>query len=173
MRGFLTYVRKVSALWLRSWQVMFRRLSSVSIPSGVAFGACASCQACRSPTFSPARRARIMLSTTAYRTAWASFRRMSATRLQIVSIRSKRREEEIPKPAATPALPPAGTRKETEAMSSTSPSTPLKPPEAEPSRSGVATIAEAVKVKGQIFSLEDLYVDGEVEGTVELLENKL
>ena len=58
-------------------------------------------------------------------------------------------------------------------MSSTSPSTPLKPPEAEPSRSGVATIAEAVKVKGQIFSLEDLYVDGEVEGTVELLENKL
>src|SRR5258708_3954106 len=98
---------------------------------------------------------------------------MSATRLQIVSIRSKRREEEIRKPAAIPALPPAGTRKETEAMSSTPPSTPLKPPEAEPSRSGVATIGKGVKVKGQIFSHEDLYVDGEVEGTVELLENKL
>jgi cytoskeletal protein CcmA (bactofilin family) len=58
-------------------------------------------------------------------------------------------------------------------MSSTPPSTPLKPPEAEPSRSGVATIGKAVKVKGQIFSHEDLYVDGDVEGTVELLENKL
>jgi cytoskeletal protein CcmA (bactofilin family) len=30
-----------------------------------------------------------------------------------------------------------------------------------------------VKVVGQIFSREDLYVDGEVEGTVEALEHKL
>jgi cytoskeletal protein CcmA (bactofilin family) len=36
-----------------------------------------------------------------------------------------------------------------------------------------ATIGKAVKVVGQIFSREDLFVDGEVEGTVEALEHKL
>jgi len=41
------------------------------------------------------------------------------------------------------------------------------------SRGAAATIGKAVKVVGQIFSREDLYVDGEVEGTVEALENKL
>jgi cytoskeletal protein CcmA (bactofilin family) len=41
------------------------------------------------------------------------------------------------------------------------------------SRGGAATIGKAVKVVGQIFSKEDLYVDGEVEGTVEALEHKL
>jgi cytoskeletal protein CcmA (bactofilin family) len=38
---------------------------------------------------------------------------------------------------------------------------------------GAATIGKAVKIVGQIFSKEDLYVDGEVEGTVEALEHKL
>lgn len=36
-----------------------------------------------------------------------------------------------------------------------------------------ASIGKAVKVVGQIFSKEDLYVDGEIEGTVEALEHKL
>ena len=40
-------------------------------------------------------------------------------------------------------------------------------------RGGAATIGKAVKVVGQIFSREDLYVDGEVEGTLEALEHKL
>ena len=40
-------------------------------------------------------------------------------------------------------------------------------------RGSAATIGKAVKVVGQIFSREDLYVDGEVEGTVEALEHKL
>jgi len=44
--------------------------------------------------------------------------------------------------------------------------------EAEP-RGGAATVGKAVKVVGQIFSREDLYIDGEVEGTVEALEHKL
>ena len=44
--------------------------------------------------------------------------------------------------------------------------------EVEP-RGGAATIGKAVKVVGQIFSREDLYVDGELEGTVEALEHKL
>ena len=44
--------------------------------------------------------------------------------------------------------------------------------EAEP-RGGAATVGKAVKVVGQIFSREDLYIDGEVEGTVEALAHKL
>jgi cytoskeletal protein CcmA (bactofilin family) len=36
-----------------------------------------------------------------------------------------------------------------------------------------ATIGKAVKIVGQIFSKEDLYVDGDLEGTVEALEHKL
>jgi cytoskeletal protein CcmA (bactofilin family) len=41
------------------------------------------------------------------------------------------------------------------------------------SPAGSASIGKAVKVVGQIFSKEDLYVDGEIEGTVEALEHKL
>jgi cytoskeletal protein CcmA (bactofilin family) len=48
----------------------------------------------------------------------------------------------------------------------------LRTPEPE-SKSGQATIGKAVKINGQIFSKEDLYIDGDVEGTVELHENKL
>jgi len=40
-------------------------------------------------------------------------------------------------------------------------------------RGSAATIGKAVKVVGQIFSREDLYVDGDVEGTIEALEHKL
>ena len=40
-------------------------------------------------------------------------------------------------------------------------------------RGGAATVGKAVKIVGQIYSKEDLYVDGEVEGTVEALEHKL
>jgi cytoskeletal protein CcmA (bactofilin family) len=41
------------------------------------------------------------------------------------------------------------------------------------SRGGSATIGKAVKINGQIHSKEDLYVDGDVEGTVEAPEHKL
>jgi len=40
-------------------------------------------------------------------------------------------------------------------------------------RTGTASIGKAVKIIGQIFSKEDLFVDGDVEGTVELTEHKL
>ncbi len=36
-----------------------------------------------------------------------------------------------------------------------------------------ATIGKAVKIVGQIFSKEDLYVDGDVEGNLEAMEHKL
>lgn len=52
---------------------------------------------------------------------------------------------------------------------------PMPPRSFEPpsSPSGSATIGKAVMVKGQIFSREDLVIDGEVEGTVELQEHRL
>ena len=41
------------------------------------------------------------------------------------------------------------------------------------SRGGSATVGKAVKIVGQIYSKEDLYVDGDVDGTVEAMEHKL
>jgi cytoskeletal protein CcmA (bactofilin family) len=38
---------------------------------------------------------------------------------------------------------------------------------------GSAAIGKSVMVKGQIFSREDLYIDGEVEGSVECQEHRL
>jgi cytoskeletal protein CcmA (bactofilin family) len=38
---------------------------------------------------------------------------------------------------------------------------------------GQASIGKAVRIVGQIHSKEDLYVDGDLEGTVEALEHKL
>jgi cytoskeletal protein CcmA (bactofilin family) len=38
---------------------------------------------------------------------------------------------------------------------------------------GNALIGKSVVVKGQVFGREDVYVDGEVEGTLELLEHRL
>jgi len=90
---------------------------------------------------------------------------------------NKKREDEPLRPSYTPPAPPANpvsvhnpveARKETSTVSSIPPARF----EAEP-RGGSATIGKAVKVVGQIFSREDLYVDGEVEGTVEALEHKL
>jgi cytoskeletal protein CcmA (bactofilin family) len=41
------------------------------------------------------------------------------------------------------------------------------------SRGGTATVGKSVKIIGQIYTKEDLYVDGDVEGTIESLENKV
>jgi cytoskeletal protein CcmA (bactofilin family) len=38
---------------------------------------------------------------------------------------------------------------------------------------GIATIGKTVVLKGGILSREDIYVDGEVEGTIEMLEHRL
>jgi cytoskeletal protein CcmA (bactofilin family) len=43
----------------------------------------------------------------------------------------------------------------------------------EPENRGSATIGKAVKIVGEIFSREDLFMDGDLEGTVEALEHKL
>ena len=50
-------------------------------------------------------------------------------------------------------------------------STPFRTPESDSRNS--ATIGKAVRIVGQIFTKEDLYVDGDVEGTIESQENKV
>src|SRR5690349_5509625 len=70
-----------------------------------------------------------------------------------------------PAPVAPSSVEP---KKETTAVSST-PVGKIEPD----SRGNSATIGKAVKIAGQIFSKEDLRVDGDVEGTVEALEHKL
>ena len=50
--------------------------------------------------------------------------------------------------------------------------TSFRTPEPE-SRGGAATVGKSVRIVGQIFAKEDLYVDGDVEGTIETLENKV
>lgn len=71
--------------------------------------------------------------------------------------------------SAAPVMNPIEPRKESIPMST---STPFKSPETDSSRNS-ATIGKAVKIIGQIFSKEDLYVDGDVEGTIECQDNKL
>lgn len=40
-------------------------------------------------------------------------------------------------------------------------------------RGGIATIGKSLSMKGQISGTEDLYIDGEVEGTVELKDHNI
>jgi cytoskeletal protein CcmA (bactofilin family) len=82
------------------------------------------------------------------------------------------KREEPPKqfnpPNPTPVAPSPVEHKKEATVSST----PVGRFEPE-SRGGAATIGKAVKIVGQIFSKEDLFVDGDLEGTVEALEHKL
>jgi cytoskeletal protein CcmA (bactofilin family) len=71
-------------------------------------------------------------------------------------------------PAASPQMDVKDVKKENLPVSSM----PFKTPESDV-KSGQASIGKAVKINGQIFSKEDLYIDGDVEGTVELHENRL
>src|SRR6266545_3464417 len=86
---------------------------------------------------------------------------------------NKRREDEVPKPYNPPhpatAVPNPVVTKESALMSSM----PVGKMDAEARGGSTAAIGKAVKIVGQIFTREDLYVDGEIEGTVEALEHKL
>ena len=82
----------------------------------------------------------------------------------------KKDDEYPPKPANfSPAPSPAQPPKE---VSQPMSSMPMRNYDSAPSN-GSATIGKAVMVKGQIFSREDLVIDGEVEGTVEAQEHRV
>ncbi len=89
-----------------------------------------------------------------------------------MSIFNKQRSSEdtppAPKPAALPSNP-IETKKEATPLSSM----PFKTTPEPDSARGSASIGKAVKINGQIFSKEDLYIDGDVEGSIELQEHRL
>jgi cytoskeletal protein CcmA (bactofilin family) len=82
---------------------------------------------------------------------------------------NKRKEEEYPpKSPATPAAAPNSQIKENAPMSTN----PVPSHHTTDSR-GPASIGKSVMIKGQIFSREDLTIDGEIDGSVELHEHRL
>jgi cytoskeletal protein CcmA (bactofilin family) len=85
---------------------------------------------------------------------------------------NRRKEEElVPKPASAP--PRLSELAKEGIPMSTLPSRTLEPSFETPRASTNAILGKSVNVKGQIFSREDLTIDGEVEGTVELQEHRL
>lgn len=86
-----------------------------------------------------------------------------------------KRQDEPAKPVSTPKPAPTAPNP-TEVKKENKPLTSSMPPgrtEPDTPRGSAASIGKAVKIVGQIFSREDLYVDGDVEGTIELMEHKL
>lgn len=93
---------------------------------------------------------------------------------------NRRKEDEQtppPKPVAAQPAPPQPQPVKTQPAKETSPmsSVPNRPTESfEPARAaGNAVLGKSVTVKGQILSREDLTIDGEVEGTIEMQEHRL
>jgi cytoskeletal protein CcmA (bactofilin family) len=81
---------------------------------------------------------------------------------------NKRKEEEYPPKPATAPAPTSSQTKENVPMS-TNPIPSHPPAESR----GPAIIGKSVMIKGQIFSREDLTIDGEIDGSVELHEHRL
>lgn len=81
------------------------------------------------------------------------------------SNRQRGRDEEPAQPYTPPSPEPL---RERPVMA-----TPTPSPSAVYASNGPAMVGKAVVVKGEIHSREDLYIDGEIQGTVELMESKL
>jgi cytoskeletal protein CcmA (bactofilin family) len=88
---------------------------------------------------------------------------------------NRRKEEEQPAPRPVAAQPPAQPARPQPAKESIPMSTvPNRPTESfDAPRAGNAVLGKSVMVKGQILSREDLTIDGEVEGTIEMQEHRL
>jgi cytoskeletal protein CcmA (bactofilin family) len=93
---------------------------------------------------------------------------------------NRKKEEEQPRVQQPLAPAPKVQPQQTQQLPKEGSTTPMSSMPARPyepaissSQGGSATIGKAVMVKGQIFSREDLVIDGEVEGTVELQEHRL
>jgi cytoskeletal protein CcmA (bactofilin family) len=73
-----------------------------------------------------------------------------------------------PAPSAAPIVAPPAPAQEIRKESAPLSSTPFRSPEADRNN-----IGKAVRIVGQIFTREDLYVDGDVEGTIESQDTKI
>src|SRR3954462_8565327 len=80
----------------------------------------------------------------------------------------KQEEEYAPRVVATPPAAQA-SMKEGSPVSTA----PLRTTPETDSTRGAASIGKSVTIKGQIFSREDLIVDGEIEGAIELNDHRL
>jgi len=90
----------------------------------------------------------------------------------------KRKQEELRPPPPVAVSVPANTAAPVAPVKEQAYTPPPPPPpavkRAEPeSARGTAVIGKAMRIKGEIYSQEDLYVDGEIEGTLELKEHCL
>src|ERR1700691_4019499 len=87
---------------------------------------------------------------------------------------NRRKEEDfVIKPGKPISAPPTSSELAKEGIPmSTLPGRSSEPHHDAP-RGGTAVLGKSVIVKGQIFSREDLTIDGEVEGTVELQQHRL
>ena len=87
---------------------------------------------------------------------------------------NRKKDEENPqRPGHVPHSPaPAAAQTNREVPTQTMASAPIRTYDP-PAPAGSATIGKAVMIKGQIFSREDLVIDGEVEGTVEAQEHRV
>src|SRR6516165_6580513 len=83
--------------------------------------------------------------------------------------RNRKEEDFTPKPVGAPPPAPSVLAKEGIPMSTL----PSRPPESHHEGGRSAVLGKSVILKGQIISREDLTIDGEVEGTVELKEHRL
>jgi cytoskeletal protein CcmA (bactofilin family) len=82
---------------------------------------------------------------------------------------NKRKEEDsAPRPTHSP-LGPAAASREGIPMSTS----PSKSFESDIPRGSGATIGKSVAIKGQVFAREDLIVDGEVDGSIDMPESRL
>ncbi len=84
----------------------------------------------------------------------------------------KPRKEE-PKPYAPPTQSPTPAQPVTSTAIPAREVRPLETPKMENYRSDVAHIGKSVVVKGELSGSEDLYLDGEVEGSIELRSHSL
>lgn len=86
---------------------------------------------------------------------------------------NRRKDEDNPqRPATTPQSPAPAPAHSREVPTQSMASAPIRTYDP-PAPAGSATIGKAVMIKGQIFSREDLVIDGEVEGTVEAQEHRV
>lgn len=92
-----------------------------------------------------------------------------------MSMWNRRKDEELPVTKPVSAPPRTSEPAKEGIPMSTMSNRPFgqETPAETTARGGVAVLGKSVIVKGQIFSREDLTIDGEVEGTVELQEHRL
>src|SRR5215475_4268035 len=85
--------------------------------------------------------------------------------------RNRKEEYFAPKPVGAP--PPAPSVRELAKEGTPMSTQPSRPSESHHEGGRSAVLGKSVVLKGQIISREDLTIDGEVEGTVELKEHRL